>query len=96
MKISVNDIELFTLTPIQKQVIANDINVDLLDEDMKRRLKYILMHKHEQCQKRLKAEWDSKLIANGVVSVPTDPDAYAALVFAQPNYKDRKARDLII
>ena len=26
--------------------------------------------------------------------IPTDPDAYATLVFQQPNYKDRKARDL--
>jgi hypothetical protein len=30
----------------------------------------------------------------GVTSVPTDPDAYAQLVFAQPCYKCRKTRDL--
>ena len=94
MKISVDDVELYTLTTVQKNVIKNDINADIFDADMKRRLEYILTHKYERCFARLKAEWDVKLVTNGVTSVPTDRDAYAALVFAQPNYKDRKARDL--
>lgn len=94
MKISVNDIELFTLTETQKSVIKNDIHADEFDADMARRIEYILMHKYEQCFKRLKTEWDQKLPSLGVTSVPTDPDAYAQLVFAQPTYKDRKVREL--
>lgn len=93
MKISVNDATLFELNETQKQVIKNDIPADIFDEDMKRRLQYILTHKYERCFARLKAEWDQKLVQNGVQSVPTDPDAYAQLVFAQPNYKDRAARE---
>lgn len=93
MKISVNDTELFTLTELQKKVICNDISLDILDDDLKRRLEYILTHKYERCFDRLKKEWDVKLVTNGVTSVPTDPDAYAELVFTQPNYKDRKTRD---
>lgn len=94
MKISVNDQELFTLSETQKKVIKNDIHVDIFDNDMKRRLNWVLMHKYERCFDRLKKEWDSKLATNGVESVPTDKDAYAQLVFTQPNYKDRKAREL--
>lgn len=94
MKISVNDLELFTLSELKKKVIKNDIHDDVFDEDMKRRLQYILMHKYERCFERLKKEWDSKLAANGVTMIPIDRDAYAQLVFSQPNYKDRKARDL--
>jgi hypothetical protein len=94
MKISVNDQELFTLSETQKTVIKNDIPEDIFDEDMKRRLQWVLTHKYEQCFKRLKDEWDQKLASNGVKSVPTDPDEYAQLVFSQPNYKDRKAREL--
>ena len=94
MKVSVNDAELFTLTDVQKNVIKNDISEDIFDADMKRRLQYILMHKYERCFARLKQEWDKKLLANAVESVPTDPDAYATLVFEQPNYKARAARDL--
>jgi len=93
MKISVNDQELFSLTEIQKQVMCNDIPQETLDDDMKRRLQYILMHKYENCFKRLKQEWDARLIENGVTMVPTDADAYAALVFDQPNYKSRSVRE---
>ena len=94
MKISVDDKELYTLSETKKNVIKNDINADDFDADMKRRLDWVLNHKYEQCFKRLKNEWDMKLPALGVETIPTDPDAYAELVFARPEYKDRKARDL--
>lgn len=93
MKISVDGVDLFELSEIQKSVIKNDINSAVFDEDTKRRLEYILMHKYECCFKRLREEWDEKLAANGVDMIPTDPDAYATLVFSQPNYKDRATRD---
>jgi hypothetical protein len=93
MKVSVNDQELFTLSDTQKQVIKHEIPSEIFDADMNRRLQWILMHKYEECFKTLKAEWDPKLAANGVQMIPTDPDAYAQLVFAQPNYKDRSTRE---
>lgn len=92
MKVSVNDQELFTLSDIQKQVIMNDIPEDIFDADMKRRLQWVLMHQYRGSLKALKEEWDPKLLANGVTMVPTDPDAYAKLVFAQRNYKNGSAR----
>lgn len=94
MKISVNDKELFSLSEIQKKVISNDINADQLEADLSGRLMWALMHKYEQCFNRLKKEWDEKLKVNGVRMIPTDEDAYAELVFKQPNYKDRKMRDM--
>jgi RecJ-like exonuclease len=93
MKISVNDQEIFTLSETQKKVIMNDIREDIFEDDMKRRLQYILMHKYEECFKRLKSEWEPKLKENGVDSIPLDPDKFAELVFTQPNYKNRKQRD---
>ena len=95
MKVSVNDKELFILSDIQKKVIQYDIPADMFDADMHRRLQWVLMHKYEECFKRLKAEWDSQLAVNGVQMIPTDPDAYAQLVFSQPNYKDRAAREVV-
>jgi len=94
MKISVNSVELFTLTETQKLVMKNNIMGDILEDDLKRRLQWVIMHKYEQCFKSLKAEWDPKLLANGVDMVPTDADFYAQLVFAQPNYKDRATREM--
>lgn len=93
MKISVNDKELFTLSDVQQQVIKNDIHEDTFEDDMKRRLQWVLMHKYEECFKRLKKEWDVKLAANGVDMIPTNEDAYAQLVFAQSNYKNRSTRE---
>lgn len=95
MKISVDEKELFTLTETQKRVIQNDIFEYLFEEDMKRRLHYVLMHKYEQCYKRLKEEWEPRLKAAGVKSIPLDNDEFAQLVFAQPEYKSRKQRDQI-
>lgn len=94
MKVSVNDIELFTLSDIQKQVICNDIDANILDDDLKRRIHYIINHKYNRCFERLKKEWEKKLIAKGMASLPTDPDAFAQLVFSQPDYKDRATREL--
>lgn len=93
MKISVDDKEIFSLSETQKKVIQNDINADIFVEDMKRRLQYILMHKYEQCFKRLKTEWEPKLKAMGIQSVPTDEEAFANLILSRPEYKDRKSRE---
>lgn len=92
MKISINDTELFSITEIQKKVLSNDIHRDTLEDDLKRRLQWVLMHKYQTCFDNLKQEWDKKLASNGIKSVPTDADEYAQLVFNQPNYKDRKDR----
>jgi len=93
MKISVDDQQLFELSETQKRVIQNDINIDEFDEDMKRRLQYILMNKYEQCFKRLKSEWEPRLIAEGATTLPTSEESFASIVFAHPEYKDRKTRE---
>jgi len=94
MKVSVDDLEIFTLSEIQKRVIMNDINEDVFEEDMKRRLQYILSHKYERCLDRMQKEWVPKLKKKGVESIPLNDEAFATLVFSQPEYKDRKVRDL--
>lgn len=94
MKISVNNTELFTLNDIKKQVICNDIPSEVLEDDLKRRMAYILAHKYERCMDRLKKEWIPKLQAAGVENIPLNDDAFAQLVFSQPEYKDRSAREL--
>jgi hypothetical protein len=93
MKISVDDKELYTLSEVQKKVIKHEIPEKIFDADMKRRLHWVLNHKYDVCFENFKKEWDPKLAANGVQMIPTDPDAYAQLVFSQPNYQDRAARD---
>jgi len=92
MKISVDDEELFTLSDTQKKVIHNDINEDIFNEDMKRRLQYILTHKYERCFERLKNEW-MPVLKERMQSIPTNDDDLAEVIFKQPEYKSRKMRE---
>lgn len=92
MKIKIDSEDIFELSDIQKKVIMNDIHEDEFDADMKRRVKYILQHKYERSFERMKQEWDQKLKSR-VESLPTNQDAYAQLVFSQPDYCCRKIRD---
>ena len=94
MKISVDDKELFRLSEIQKQVIKNDIHNEIFEDDMKRRLQYILTHKYERCFDRLKQEWLPKL-ASRVDSVPTNEEELAKLIFSQSDYKSRAEREAL-
>lgn len=93
MKVSVNDIELFTLSETQKDVLKDQINADIFDDDMKRRLQWALMHKYQQCFDRFKKNWEPILIKEGATSIPTDQDEFAALIFGRDDYKDCKARE---
>ena len=92
MKISVNDAKLFELSEVQKKVIMNDIPEEIFHQDMCRRLEYILTHKYERCFERLKAEWEPKL-AQRVSAFPTNKEAFAQLVFSQPDFKNRSERE---
>lgn len=92
MKISVDGRELFALSETQKKVIQNDILSEEFEADMYRRLQYSLVNKYERCFERLKNEWDARLQGR-LDSVPTDPEAYAELVFSQRDYKNRSQRE---
>lgn len=94
MKISVNDVELYTLTETQKKIIQNDIPSEIFEEDMKRRLRWVLLdEKVKKCAERLRKEWEPKLLQRGVKQVPLDNEAFAELVFSQRDYKNRSQRE---
>lgn len=92
MKISVDGQELFTLSETQKKVIKNDIHEDIFEDDMKRRLQYILTHKYEQSMERIRNEWMPRL-KERMQSIPTNDDALAEIIFSQPDYKNRTLRE---
>lgn len=92
MKITVDGIDLFELSETQSNVIKYFIKDSEFEDDMKRRLEWVITHKYDECFKDLKSEWDIKLSENGVVIIPTDKDSYAELVFSQSNYKNAQQR----
>lgn len=94
MKISINDQKIFELSETQRKVIQNDISSEIFEADMKRRLEWVLMHKYEECFKRLKQEWEPKFVDRGIESIPTNPDAFANLVFIQTDYRNRYQKEI--
>jgi hypothetical protein len=92
MKILVDNKLILELNETQKKVIKDEIHEDIFEEDMKRRLSWVLTHKYNEVFKKLKQEWDPKLEANGIKMIPTDKDEYAKLVFSQPDYKSKDQR----
>lgn len=94
MKVSVNDKEIFTLTDIQKKVICDAVPEEIFEEDMCRRLNWVLLHKYEHTFDIMKKEWEPKLREAGISMIPTDNDALAELIFSQPDYKNRTQKDI--
>ena len=94
MKISVDGKDIYSLNETQKKVIKDEIYEDIFEDDMKRRLFWVLNHKYEVCFEKLKKEWEPKLKARGFKMIPTDNDAFAELVFQQSDYKNRSQREI--
>lgn len=94
MKIKVDENVVLELSETQIKCIQNDIPTTIFSQDMSRRVSYVMKQKYWNCLKRLKNEWIPKLKESGLSSIPLDDDEFCNLVFSQPDYKDREARDL--
>lgn len=94
MKVHVDGKLVLELNETKKKVIKNDILEDIFQQDMERRVNWVLSHKYERCFDRLKKAWEPKL-KQRLSSLPTDPDALAELIFSQPDYQSRSQRDKI-
>lgn len=92
MKIQVDGKKVFELNETQKKVIKNDIPSEIFQEDMERRVRYIIEHKYERCFERLKREWEPKLKGR-VEAFPSNDDVFAELIFSQPDYQSRSQRE---
>lgn len=92
MRIDVDGKKVLELNETQKKVIQNDIPSEIFQQDMERRVNWVLSHKYRRCFERLKLEWEPKL-RERVDTVPTDPDKLAQLIFSQPDYKNRSQKE---
>jgi hypothetical protein len=94
MTLPIQDEPDFVLAEWQKKVIQNDILLEVFDEDMERRKKLsLLKDKYIQCMRRLRNEWEPKLVEAGYILIPSEDDLFAELVFSHPEYKNRSQRD---
>lgn len=88
---SVDDIQLHVLSGTKCKLICH-----VLKKDAHKRLReiveYFVPHKLEKVAERLRRQWDPRLQAKGINDIPVSDEAFAQLVFSQPEYEDRKAR----
>jgi len=92
MKIQVDGKQVCELSLTQKRVICNDIPDSIFQEDMERRVHWVLTHKYKRCFERLRKQWEP-ILRERLASVPTDPDELAEVIFSQSDYKNRSQRD---
>lgn len=92
MEIKIDKEIILKLSEIELKTLMYDISEDILKEDIARRLKYIIMRKHEECLKRLKLEWTPKFKEMGKESIPLDDSKFCEEVFACDSYECKKKR----
>ena len=56
MKVKYNEKEILTLNETKRKVFLHEMLEEGFDEDIERRLQWVLTHKYEQCMKRLRDE----------------------------------------
>jgi len=95
MKIQVDGKQVLELQEWQKNVIKNEIHDDAFQEDMERRVRWILEHKFEMCWERFQKEWLEKLRADpSIQSIPAGKKEFTELVMSHSEYKSRSQREL--
>ena len=94
MKIILDNEDVMDLEIWEQNVIKNDIPSDVFKEDIKRRIKWVITHKFDQCFNRLEQEWLPKLREDPrIESIPSNKQGFCEMIFSRADYKDKKTRD---
>lgn len=92
MKVKLDDEVLFEIDEVMMNILSYDLSDPL--NDIKRRLRYVIEHKCDQCYERLHKEWSEKFHADpNVTSIPAKKHDFVKAVISHPEYKNRVARD---
>lgn len=94
MEIKIDDKIVLTLSDTQVKILMHDISSDIFEEDIARRLKFIIMEKYQACVKRIRQEWEPKLKELGKKTIPLDEEKFCEIVFECKGYADKKTREL--
>ena len=81
MKITLNDEEVLTLSELQKKVIKDEIQDNLFENDMKRRLQWVIEHPCFQYIEENAERYNILLKSKNVTSKPLNPFELAKKVF---------------
>lgn len=92
MQIKFNDEVIFELSEIDRATIEYSIPSDELEEDLKRRIIWVIEEKIKGRKAALRRDFLPLLRAEND-TLPTNQDALIPLILARDDYKDRSTRD---
>ena len=83
------------LTDLQQQILSNDLYNDTDNAGLDLWIQNAVDGKINNCWKRMKNEWTTKLIDDDSFTdpIPSNQADFVALVTARSDYKNRKQRD---
>jgi len=94
MKIQVDGADLMDVKPWEMKVLQYQLPTEGVEDDLKRRLKYIISHKIERCIDQMINDWMPKIRKDkSITSVPTDKKSLVEMIMNRPDYKDRSTRE---
>ena len=91
MKISVDGVELLTLTETQKKVFQHTMHKETYEASLKGLIRHVVENKFNRCFMRLENEWGPELLKERD-SLPLNKERYAEEIFKHPKYKNRSAK----
>jgi len=92
MQVKLDNEVLFDIDATMLKILGNDL-ADPIGE-IKRRLKWVIEHKCDQCFDRLEKEWMEKLRKDPQISyIPKSKQELASLIFSRPSYKNKAAKE---
>ena len=94
MKVSIDDVELFTISDTQRKIICDYLKEEIFEEDMKRRIKWIVDEITKNAFDQLKNRW-MPVLEQEHDSIPTNKEALAELIFARSDYLNRSQRQAL-
>lgn len=92
MQVKLDDEVLFEIDERMIALFAHDIEDPI--SDIKRRLRWVIEHKCDQCFSRMEKEY-MEVIRNdpSIESLPKDKRALVDMIVKHPNYKNRAQRE---
>ena len=91
MKISVDGVELLTLTETQKKVFQYSLPKETYEASLKGMIRHVIENKFNRCFMRLENEWGPVLLKERD-SLPANKERYAEEIFKHKDYKNRSAK----
>ena len=84
-----------SLTDLQQKILKNDLYSDTDNAGLDKWIQDAVDGKINNCWKRMKNEWTTKLMDDDSFTdpIPSDQADFVALVTARSDYKTRKQRD---